>query len=314
MGLEDYLIEHSASISSESKVFPDGGFYVMRHKDLYMIVDCVPNNNPKAPSGHRHNSGLSFELFAYGKTFILDLGAYIYLADPKWRNRFRSTAYHNTVVVDGEEQNEFDAYNVFGLEKNAEVEVNEWKIDLESDFLDVQHNGYERLAFPIIHRRQFIFNKRDRYWIIRDILQKSPLLKKHRIKKRKHRFDWYFHFAPMEIIIDRKDPLVVSSNAADDVNLMLIPIEADGFSLEVFDSWISYSYGTKIEAPVVKYSKIADTPVSFVIVLYPYVSQSLIKSGMSQELQSSFSFNEIKESALTWLTLYLGTVKTEENE
>ena len=301
-------MNHVILASLESKAFPDGGFYVMRHKDLYMIVDCVPNN-PKAPSGHRHNSRLSFELFAYGKTFILDPGAYIYTADPKWRNRFRSTAYHNTVVVDGEEQNEFDAYNIFAMKMNAEVKVNEWNIDLEYDLLDAQHNGYERLASPIIHRRQIILNKRDRYWIIRDILQKSSLLKKHPINDRKHSFDWYFHFAPTEMITDRKDPLVVSSNAADGVNLMVIPIETDGFSLEVFNGWISYRYGTKVEAPVVKYSKVADVPVSFATVLYPYVSLPPIM----KELQSSFSLDEIKENALAWLTLY-DTARKEENE
>jgi len=46
-----------------SKDFPQGGFYILRHDDLYMIVDCAPAD-PKAPSGHKRNSRLSFELFA----------------------------------------------------------------------------------------------------------------------------------------------------------------------------------------------------------------------------------------------------------
>ena len=60
----------------ESKAFPHGGFYIMRHDDVYMIIDCVPADS-KAPSGHKHNSRLSFELFAGDKSFIIDPSAYI---------------------------------------------------------------------------------------------------------------------------------------------------------------------------------------------------------------------------------------------
>jgi uncharacterized heparinase superfamily protein len=96
----------------ESKAFPQGGFYIMRHGDLYMIVDCVPAD-PKSPSGHKHNSRLSFELFACDKSFIIDPGTYIYTADKEMRNLFRSTKYHNTIVVDGEEQNRFEEDELF---------------------------------------------------------------------------------------------------------------------------------------------------------------------------------------------------------
>jgi uncharacterized heparinase superfamily protein len=84
-----------------SKAFAKGGFYIMRHDDLYMIIDGIPAD-PKAPSGHKHNSRMSFELFAGDKSFIIDPGSYIYTADKKMRNLFRSTKFHNTVVVDGE--------------------------------------------------------------------------------------------------------------------------------------------------------------------------------------------------------------------
>ena len=290
MGVEDPLIEHSASISLESKAFPDGGFYVMRHKNLYMIVDCVPSN-PKAPSSHRHNSRLNFELFAYDKTFIVDPGTYIYTADAKWRNKFRSTAYHNTVVVDGEEQNDFDPYDLFRLGMNAEVKVNEWKVTDEYDFLDVQHSGYERLAESIIHRRQIWFNKKEGYWVIKDTLSKNSKSDVFALKSNiEHRFDLYFHFAPMKLIVDEESPLAVRTNFADSANITIMPMETEGLKISVEDGWISYSYGTKVEAPVVKYSKGANVPVDFVTVLYPY-----------ERLQPPFSLKEIKENALGFI-------------
>jgi len=111
----------------KSKTFPQGGFYIMRHDDLYMIIDCVPAD-PKLPSGHKHNSRLSFELFAGDKSFIIDPGTYIYTADKEMRNLFRSTKYHNTVVVDGEEQNRFAEDELFGMNLDAAVKVNGWVV------------------------------------------------------------------------------------------------------------------------------------------------------------------------------------------
>ena len=111
----------------DSKAFPQGGFYIMRHADLYMIIDCVPAD-PKSPSGHKHNSRLSFELFAGDKSFIIDPGAYVYTADKEMRNLFRSTKYHNTVVVDGEEQNRFAEDALFAMNLDAAVKVNRWVV------------------------------------------------------------------------------------------------------------------------------------------------------------------------------------------
>ena len=267
MGVEYYLIEHSASISLESKVFPNGGFYVMRHKDLYMIVDCVPNN-PKAPSGHRHNSRLSFELFAYDKTFIVDPGTYTYTTDPEWRNKFRSTAYHNTVVVDGEEQNDFDPYYLFQVGMNAEVKVNEWKVTDEYDFLDAQHSGYERLAEPITHRRQIWFNKRDGYWVIKDMLLKNSKFEEQGLQSNvEHRFELYFHFAPMAIAQVGATAIKTDCNG---LNLMIMQMEDSELNLSLLDGWISYSYGTKEKATIAKYSKISSLPATFTTALYPY--------------------------------------------
>jgi uncharacterized heparinase superfamily protein len=110
-----------------SKAFPQGGFYIMRHDDLYMVVDCVPAD-PTAPSGHKHNSRLSFELFAGDKSFIIDSGAYVYTADKEMRNLFRSTKFHNTVVVDGEEQNRFEDDELFAMNLDAAVKVNRWLV------------------------------------------------------------------------------------------------------------------------------------------------------------------------------------------
>ena len=258
------------TIQLESKAFHKGGFYIMRHSDLYMIIDCVPAD-PKALSGHKHNSRLSFELFANDKSFIVDPGAYIYTADKELRNLFRSTRYHNTVVVDGEEQNRFDEDELFSMERDAAVKVNRWLVTDNYDFLDAEHNGYVRLKNPVVHRRQIYFNKQKKYWVIKDMLTGEG--------GDKHKFDLYFHFAPMKL--KKKNELVIETDNKNGSNIMIIPLETEEISMEIETGWVSYSYGKKVEAPIVKYSKTAEVPVEFVTVIAAGQMPSVKEIGMN---------------------------------
>jgi len=244
----------------------------MRHGDLYMIIDCVPAD-PKAPSGHKHNSRLSFELFAYDKSFIIDPGAYIYTADKEMRNLFRSTRYHNTVMVDGEEQNRFDEDELFTMKLDAAAKVNKWLVTENYDFLDAEHNGYARLKNPVVHRRQIYFNKEKRYWVIKDMLTGEG--------GDKHKFDLYFHFAPMEL--KEKDGLVVKIDNKNGANIVIVPLETEGIKMEIEKGWVSYSYGRKLEAPIVKYSKTTEVLAEFVTVIASGRIPSVEEVGMNMK-------------------------------
>ena len=242
----------------------------MRNGNLYMIIDCVPAD-PKAPSGHKHNSRLSFELFAHDKSFIIDPGAYIYTADKEMRNLFRSTRYHNTVVVDGEEQNRFDEDNLFGMQLDAAVKVNRWLVTENYDFLDAEHNGYARLKNPVVHGRQIYFNKEKGYWVIKDTLTGEG--------GDKHKFDLYFHFAPMEL--KKRNELGMETDNKHGANIMIMPLEIEGIKMEIEKGWVSYGYGKKVEAPIVKYSKTAEVPTEFVTVIAPGQMPPVEEIGMN---------------------------------
>ncbi len=290
----DGLLEYNSLSSSrteiptplKSRAFVDSGFYILRNRDSCMIVDCTSNDS-KSPSGHRHNSKLSFELLAYNRSFIIDPGTYIYTASREMRNLFRSTSYHNTVVVDGVEQNRFDKSNLFYLQNDAQVVVNDWKTGEDFDLLDAQHNGYRRLSDSVIHRRKIFFDKKKGYWFIMDLLD----------GKGKHRFDQYFHFSPMEVgplsinrgvipkIREIEDPflkrhlridesLVIETRNGSGANLLLIPLVNNNIILDVLDRWVSCSYGTKEHAPVIRYSKLTNCPTRFVTFVYPFTEIS----------------------------------------
>jgi len=263
-----------------SRGFNSSGYYIMRQDSFYMIVDCISNDR-RAPSGHRHNSRLSFELYAYDKNFIVDPGAYIYTAEEGLRNLFCSTEYHNTVVVDSQEQNRFYQGELFYLEYDATPKINQWQVTEEYDFLDAEHDGYRRLKHPVIHRRQIWFDKVNGFWIIKDVLNsKGP-----------HRFDLYFHFAPMKLEIDQHDFLAVKTRVKG-ANIAILPLEREGLSAEIIDGWVSHSYGVKQKAPVVRYSKYASAAI-FCNIIYPAFEEVSI-AKILKELPKSKVLGEVK--------------------
>ena len=85
--------------------FPDGGYHVQRSgwdRDArFLIFDC----GPLGEGGHGHYDLLSFEAHDGPRPLVLDPGRGSYSeGPPNLRQRFRSTAAHNTVCVDGLDQ------------------------------------------------------------------------------------------------------------------------------------------------------------------------------------------------------------------
>ena len=226
-----------------SRGFPVGGFYVMREGDLYMIVRCG-RPQPGAPGGHAHCDQFSFELHGGGRTFIVDPGTYLYTQSASWRNLFRSSAYHNTVVVDGGEMNGFDERDLFKLEFRSGPKVHSWVSCDRYDFLDAEHLGYSRGTEKVVHRRQVLFDKVGGAWCIRDVVSGTET----------HRCDFVLHLAPLPLeSLGVGDAGLVLGGGRSRLAVKQLGKHSD--ELRITKGWISPSYGVKEEAPVVTLSR-----------------------------------------------------------
>lgn len=87
--------------------YPDFGLYVLRRGPAWLCFRCGPIGQ-SGTGGHAHNDQLAFELAVGGQVFLEDRGSYLYTADWAARNRFRSTAWHNTLSVAGREQDPWE--------------------------------------------------------------------------------------------------------------------------------------------------------------------------------------------------------------
>lgn len=136
-----------------SQAFPDGGFYVMRSTRDHVFIDCGPLGLA-GRGGHGHNDCLAFEAVLDGVPLISDCGAYLYTASFHERNRFRSTGYHNTPQIDGEEINRFIRPDyLWNLHYDAVPRVLEWHVENDHALFVGEHQGYSRLHSPVIPRR-----------------------------------------------------------------------------------------------------------------------------------------------------------------
>lgn len=173
-----------------STAFTDTGWYVMRDRKEYIIISCGPNGQD-GNGGHGHNDKLSFEWQAGGQDVIVDPGTYVYTPDPAWRNWFRSTEFHNTVMIDGYEQNWFSEndHSLFLMNEDSRAEIVQWESNEEKDIFVGRHRGYTRLKQPVIHERKIFWDKKDIHVLeIFDVFTGQG----------EHSLKWNFH-CPIEV-------------------------------------------------------------------------------------------------------------------
>ena len=223
----------------ESRAFPAGGFYVLRSDRAHVMIDCG-DVGMRGRGGHGHNDILSLEVWLNGANLVTDCGAYLYTASREWRNRFRSTAFHNVVQIDGEELNRFMVPdNLWQLRDDAQPRDVVWQRGERVDYFRGGHSGYARLVPPVNVVREAWLLKDGPEVIVRDSVEGAGF----------HDLVWRFHLdAPVKGTIEGA-AVRLSSHGRD---AWLQPIESlDGLTVQVEAGWMSPSYGVRHEIQVI---------------------------------------------------------------
>ena len=82
--------------------FPDSGLVSISRGELHLLIDTGPFGPGGA--GHSHSDTLSFTVRIGERELLIDPGTFTYMADPKARDEFRGSSYHNSIRVDGQDQ------------------------------------------------------------------------------------------------------------------------------------------------------------------------------------------------------------------
>ena len=184
------ISEDSASLptsvsKSAVQVFPQSGIAVANAGAAQVIFVAV-SNGINGKGSHTHNDKLSFVLRMNGEEVLCDSGTGVYTRDPKLRNRLRRTAAHNSVIIDGAEQNTIDSSStrVFWIGSEATVSPIEYRESENAHCLCASHAGYKSRG--VEHTRKLTLQKDGVTLVVEDFLEGSG----------SHQFEINFQLAP----------------------------------------------------------------------------------------------------------------------
>jgi len=284
----------SGKAPAESSIgFPYSGIYVMRSDwsdtARYLIVDAGLFG-----SSHGHEDKLSFELFAFGKPFIIESGTYTYVYN-RWHRYFEGAFAHNTIVVDDKSQLRYP-YESRWVNDPPQQLPNIWisneRLDyLESNYDEGYGNNKENIFKGIVHTRRILFVKPD-YWILWDGVSGNGA----------HSAEQLFHFPaePNVNILNERDVyvdypvgpgLVIKTLRSENV----IATKVVGVE-EPIQGWISPEYGNKVAAPVISFAASGELPQVFVNVLYPVENAAELHSLRAEWLPVNLNDNALEPS------------------
>jgi uncharacterized heparinase superfamily protein len=154
--LLSYLGEKWPSLAVEADDYgcfalPDAGYYGWRGSDGTYVIADAGKIGPDYIPGHGHADIFSFELSLNGRRVITDTGVHDYEFSEA-RRYCRSTAAHNTVQIEGQDQGEL--WGVFRMARRGYPHGVTWRAGEEGFTLSGWHDGYKRLPGAPVHFRR----------------------------------------------------------------------------------------------------------------------------------------------------------------
>lgn len=120
----------------------DSGYFTLRNAQGFLFMRCGRYHH--RPS---HADQLHVDLWWRGKNVLIDSGTYSYNAAKPFDEAFKGTRFHNTVQVDDRDQMDKVSRFLWLPWSRGVIE------DKDDGSLTARHDGFERLADPVSHRR-----------------------------------------------------------------------------------------------------------------------------------------------------------------
>jgi asparagine synthase (glutamine-hydrolysing) len=159
-----------------------GGYYTLRGNRSWAFMRCASFSDRPAQADMLH-----VDVWWRGRNIALDAGTFSYNAPAPWNNSLGDTAYHNTVAVAGLNQmNRAGKFLWLPWLRGKLRARGESKLG-NLAYLEGEHDGYERLRPPVLHRRALI-RIGDESWLVLDRL--------HGTAQREHNLQWLLDDAP----------------------------------------------------------------------------------------------------------------------
>ena len=280
--------EASARPCETHAFYPDAGYAIQRSgwgpHESQVIFDC--GGIGILNGGHGHADALSLVVNVGATEILTDPGTFIHNGSPEWRNFFRSSRAHNTVVVDDSDQS--IPGGTFKWRKRAQCHVLRHLSNEAFDYVEAEHDGYRGAPHNIMHRRRLLHvrpgmsganaspagRSHQDLWVVVDDLQGPP---------QQHMFDFYFHFlSNARLSVQHESDSVLRVNArADSARLQVLMCTSASMKantiegqIDPIQGWVSSIYGQKSVAPALGGGMQAIAPASGMFIMIPSHSAS----------------------------------------
>lgn len=230
--------ERGVPPSPDSVLFPTAGFSILRsgfaahEAETQVIFDVGPYR-----TAHSHLDALHVQLYAAGRPLLVDSGLFTYEAGPAF-DYFHGTRAHNTVQVDGADQDEGSA------------QAGQFKAGDGWAWQSAAHRLYE----GVVHRRGVLLLARDLVLVLDELESDAT-----------HDYAQHWHLFPGAEIAAHGLLVAARDEVGADV-LQIRPLLTDGLGLATVrgaaspkQGWYSELYEQETPAWVATYSRRAKT-------------------------------------------------------
>lgn len=266
---------------ADAYFYPESGYAIFRPEysssnewshDLSLVFDYGPSMGP-----HGHKDAMSFLLYGYGSSLVIDSGGpYNYNRDDnslRIRREFASTKSHNIVTVDSQDYRDGDTR----LIRYQDTKV--------YAFIEAENSKYRNVTY----KRAIMLLKPDLVIVI-DYLTSDD--------HTEHQYDLFFHFPPNSQIILNGDQLNMSAENGAGLRMRVKSMHTISSSITKgqmepsFQGWATIGHSKKIPAPALQIRQ-EGGHCWYVTLIKPYYGKSSIR------LDADVTLNEEKGWEIT---------------
>ena len=164
-----FALEGGKEPEYRSLILPYSGFAIWRtgwgEDDVWALFDSAPFGR-----GHQHEDKLNLIIYACRKYLVPEGGNYAY-DDSEMRRYILSTRSHNTVRVDGRDQDRRSRYEWHEEDIRKHSGIRSSIPDDEEEWAEGTYDeGYEGISDKVVHTRKVIFLRKERLFAVIDSL------------------------------------------------------------------------------------------------------------------------------------------------